>query len=129
MKPAFQIVLAAAGIIVCLCPAQAHHSFAATYLADKTVVLDGVLSQFLFRNAHSFIQMDTKDAGGKTVRWYIEWSGAGVLARSGITRNTLRPGDHVTIVGNPSRYSEDHRARLISVKRLPDGWKWSAVQD
>ena len=129
MKQAFQIVFAVAGTIVSLCPAQAHHSFAATYLADKTVVLDGVLSQFLFRNAHSFIQMDAKDASAHTVRWYVEWSGASVLARSGITRNTLKPGDHVTIVGNPSRHLEDHRARLISIKRLPDGWKWSGVQD
>jgi len=94
-----------------------------------TVVLDGVLSQFIFRNAHSFIQMDTKDASGHTARWYVEWSGASVQARSGINRNTLRPGDHVTIVGNPSRHLEDHRARLISIKRLPDGWKWSGVQD
>jgi hypothetical protein len=128
MKRAFQIVFAVAGTILSLCPAQAHHSFEATYLADKTVVLDGVLSQFLFSNPHSLVQIDTEESG-HTVRWYVEWSSAGVLRRSGITQNTLRPGDHVTIVGNPSRHLEDHRARLISIKRLPDGWKWSRAQD
>jgi len=129
MKQVFLILFVLAGAILSVRPAQAHHSFTATYLADKTVVLDGVLSQFLFRNAHSLIQIDAKDASGHTVRWYVEWDGAGVLTRSGIRENTLKPGDHVVIVGNPARNSDDHRARLISIKRLPDGWKWTAGQD
>lgn len=127
MKQAFLVLFALAAAILSLCPAQAHHSFTAAYLADKTVVLDGILSQFLFRNPHSFIQIDTEESG-RTVRWYVEWSGAGVLGRAGITQNTLKPGDHVVIVGNPARNLDDPRARLISIKRLADGWRWTARQ-
>ena len=109
-------------------PAQAHHSFTATYLADKTVILDGTLSQFLFRNPHCSLLVDVKDSAGQVARWSIEWSGVGVLAESGINRSTLKPGDHVVVVANPSRYPDEHRARMISITRPQDGWKWSAAK-
>ena len=57
-------------------PAYAHHSFAATYFEDKTESVEGDLVQFLFRNPHSFVHVEGKDAQGQTVRYAVEWARA-----------------------------------------------------
>lgn len=51
----------------------------------------------------------------------------GYLRKNGVTRDTLKPGDRVVIVGNPSRTAEDRRARLVSITRPLDGWKWGGT--
>jgi hypothetical protein len=109
--------------------AWAHHSFAATYFEDKKVTIEGELVQFLYRNPHSFVHVEVKDANGETVRWAVEWGAGGQLGRQGVTRETLKPGDHVIVVGNPGRNPEDHRLRMVNVTRPSDGWKWGGSFD
>jgi hypothetical protein len=109
--------------------AYAHHSFAATYFEDKRVTIEGDLVQFLYRNPHSFVHVEVKDANGETVRWAVEWGAGGQLGRQGVTRETLKPGDHVIIVGNPGRNPDDHRLRMVNVTRPSDGWKWGGSFD
>jgi hypothetical protein len=117
------------GVILFVPRADAHHSYGATYLEDKTITLEGSIVQMLFRNPHSYVQIDVKDASGQLVRWNVEWGGVIQLSQKGVTRDTLRPGDHVIIVGNPSRTPEDRRTRLVSITRPLDGWKWGATYE
>ena len=111
----------------------AHHSFAATYLEDKTDKIEGELVQFLFRNPHSFVHVEVKDKGGETIRWAVEWGAGGQLGRQGVTRETLKPGDHVIIIGNPGRNPDDHRLRMVNVTRPASNgqpeWKWGGTFD
>jgi hypothetical protein len=102
----------------------AHHSFAATYHEDQTVKIEGTMVQFQFRNPHSFVQVDAPDASGKMQRWGIEWGGAGQLGGQGVNRYTLKAGDKVIITGNPGRTPEDHRIRMVTLKRTSDGFGW-----
>jgi hypothetical protein len=53
----------------------------------------------------------------------------GQLGRQGVTRETLKPGDHVIIVGNPGRNPDDHRLRMVNITRPSDGWKWGGTFD
>jgi hypothetical protein len=46
-----------------------------------------------------------------------------------VQRETLRPGDHVIVVGEPGRDPEAHRMRMISIKRPSDGWSWGGKFD
>src|SRR5215470_1104005 len=103
---------------------EAHHSFAATYFEDKTTEIEGKLVQFQFRNPHSFIQVEVKDAKGEIQRWAVEWGGAGQLGSQGVTSQTLQAGDIVTISGNPGRNPDDHRVRMVSLRRKSDGFGW-----
>src|SRR2546423_15629576 len=108
-------------------PVCAHHSFAATYFEDKVDTIEGDLVQFLFRNPHSFVHVEGPDANGEMQRWAVE-CGAGLqLSGQGVTRETLKPGDHVIITGNPGRNPADHRLRMRSILRPKDGWKWSGT--
>ena len=48
--------------------AYAHHSFAATYIEDKSVTIEGELVQVLFRNPHSFVHVTVTEKDGTMVR-------------------------------------------------------------
>lgn len=106
---------------------SAHHSFAATYMEDKTMTVEGDLVQFLFRNPHSFVHVTAPDDQKNPQRWTVEWGGGGQLGQAGVTRETLRPGDHVIVTGNPGRNAADHRLRMQKIVRPKDGWSWSGV--
>ena len=107
--------------------ASAHHSFAATYFVDKEVTVEGTLTQFLFRNPHSFVKVEAPDDKGQMVTWAVEWGGGAQLNQEHVTRDTLKPGDHVIVTGNPGRDPSDHRIRLHKIVRKSDGWKWEGV--
>ena len=118
------VVLLVAGACALGTKAYAHHSFAATYLEDQSVTIEGELVQFLFRNPHSFVHVMVKDKDGQMVRYAVEWGGAGQLNGQGVTRETLKPGDVVVISGAPGRNPADHRVRMVSLRRPKDGFGW-----
>ena len=124
MKGKLLVALIAAALIGGAIQAYAHHSFASTYLDDKTVKLEGKLVSFQLRNPHSFLEVDAPDEGGKMQRWAVEWGGAGLLSGQGISRDTLKPGDQIIITGNAGRNPEDHRIRLVSLVRPSDNFNW-----
>ena len=107
--------------------ASAHHSFAATYFVDQEITVEGTLTQFLYRNPHSFVKVDAKDDKGNVQTWSIEWGGGAQLTQEHVTRDTLKPGDHVIVTGNPGRDPGEHRIRLHKIVRPSDGWKWEGV--
>lgn len=123
------VALAIVAAMVSTGRALAHHSFAATYFEDKTQKVEGNLVQFQYRNPHSFLQVEAPDEKGVVHRWIVEWGAGGQLIRQGVTRGTLKPGDHLVITGNPGRYPDDHRLRMVSITRPSDGWKWRGALD
>lgn len=129
MKRTLLALVITAGAFLAGGRAYAHHSFAATYFEDKTQKVEGNLVQFLYRNPHSFVHVEAPDEKGVMQRWAIEWGAGGQLGRQGVTRETLKPGDHVIIVGNPGRNPEDHRLRMVNITRPSDGWKWGGSFD
>jgi hypothetical protein len=107
--------------------ASAHHSFTATYVEKEMITIEGDLVQFLFRNPHTLIHIAVPEKNGETNRWALEWAGNAQLVRSGITRDTLKPGDHVVVTGNPGRNPSDHRLLVKKLVRPQDGWKWEGT--
>jgi hypothetical protein len=106
-------------------PLSAHHSFAASYLENQSVTIEGQLVQLQFRNPHSFVQIIVREPDGRDIRYAVEWRGAGELVAQGVTNGTLRVGDRLVITGNPSRNTTDHRVRLLRLLRPRDGFMWS----
>ena len=123
MKRYLAVLLVAAASLLGA-QAYAHHSFAATYLEDQMVTIEGDLVQFMFRNPHSFVHLNVKEKDGKVVRYAVEWGGAGQLGSQGVDRETLKIGDHVIISGNPGRNPADKRVRMLSLLRPKDGFGW-----
>ena len=82
-------------------PALAHHS-AAAYDTQQKVTLKGTVKSYNFANPHVYLDMEvTKDDGTK-MPVHVEAGAASVLNGLGFTKTSLKSGDIVTIVGNPS---------------------------
>jgi hypothetical protein len=96
----------------------AHHGTAA-YDMTKSLSLKGVVTSYDFVNPHAEIRVDVTDSNGHTVNWIAETNNPGRLVRRGWGRNTLKPGDVVTIEGNPVK-SGNADLRLTKVV-LADG--------
>jgi hypothetical protein len=121
----FKLVISAcAALLLTAFGASAHHSFTATYDESQEVTIEGELVQFSFRNPHAFVHVMAPDENGEMHRWGVEWGGAGQLTGQGVTRDSLKPGDHVIITGNPGRNAVDHRIRMRSLLRPSDGFGW-----
>ena len=118
------LLVAIAAVIAAGTAAYAHHSYAATYDVSKEIKLQGKLVQFVYRNPHSFVHIEAPDQEGMPQRWAVEWSGSGQLANQGVTRESLKVGDEVVIVGRPSRVPGEFRALMVGLKRPLDGFTW-----
>ena len=120
----YLVVLLAAAAVMIGARAYAHHSFAATYFEDRMVTIEGDIAQFQFRNPHSWVHVNVKEKDGKVVRYAVEWGGTGQLGNTGVTRDTLKIGDHVIISGNPARSATTHQVRMLALHRTKDGYGW-----
>ena len=126
MKLRILLALAAAMLLYCG-QIYAHHSFAATYFVDQVVTVKGTVSEFLFRNPHSFLKVQAPDEKGEMQNWAVEWAGGAQLAQANVAKDTLKPGDQVIVSGNPGRTASEHRIRLKSISRSSDGFKWEGI--
>lgn len=118
-----------AGIVALLLwgmTAHAHHSIAGVYDASRRVRLDGIITAFQFVNPHPYVELDVKDASGKTEPWRLELDNRFELAAVGMTAGTLKPGDRVVVAGSAAR----DRSRSLYVRELErpaDGFLYEQV--
>ena len=52
-----------------------------------------------WQNPHARFYVDVTDEGGKVTNWELELGSPNGLMRRGWTRNSLKPGDTVTVEG------------------------------
>jgi hypothetical protein len=118
------------GILLAAAPVFAHHSFAGSYFEDQNARIEGTLVEFDYRSPHSFVIVDAADPKtGEAVRWAVEWRSGARLGREGVTKETLKPGDHVIVLGHPGRNPEEHRLHMAGIRRTSDGWKYGHAAD
>ena len=77
--------------------AAAHHAFAAEFDFEKPVTLKGVVVKWEMINPHGWITVDVAGPDGEKVRWMVETSNPNGLMRLGWTKNSLKPGDQITV--------------------------------
>lgn len=92
----------------------AHHNIAALYDRNSVVTLAGTITEFLLINPHTRIDFEVTDENGNVVKW-TAWSGppAGMFRR-GWKKNSLKPGDKITITGATARDG----SKQMTVQRL-----------
>ena len=82
---------------------NAHHSAVAFDLDKPLVQSSGKVISFIWRSPHTSINLEVTNEAGEKEIW--KWEGAGTVAlvRSGVTRETIKPGQTLSVTGNPVR--------------------------
>jgi hypothetical protein len=97
----------------------AHHSFAAEYDVNKPITVTGAVTKMEWSNPHIYFYIDVKDETGRVVSWAIEGGAPNGLYRNGWRKDSLKPGDVVTVQGFHARDG----ANLVNMRSvvLADG--------
>jgi len=80
-----------------------HHAYTAEFDTSKPVKLSGVLRKVEWSNPHIWIYLDVKDDRGNVSNWGFSASPPGMLQRRGITKNSLKLGEVLTISGHRAK--------------------------
>ena len=83
--------------------ALAHHSFAVHFVDDRTIEVNGTVSAFRFSNPHGVLSFDVKKDDGTVEQWRAETNSPSVLRRRGWTKDSIKVGEEVEILGFPTR--------------------------
>jgi len=69
----------------------------------KSFAVKGTVTNFEWSNPHAYIYLESKDDKGKVVKWTAELASLGMLSRVNWKRDTVKPGDEITIYGNRAK--------------------------
>ena len=81
---------------------SAHHSTVA-YAEQSIVLKNATITKVLWDNPHIILIFTVKDKTGVVSTWSTESGSPGSVARLGWNRNSVKPGDNVTIQLFPSK--------------------------
>ncbi|MGA2718216.1 MAG: DUF6152 family protein [Candidatus Acidiferrales bacterium] len=100
MKKTLAAIVILAACFAAAGPLFAHHGVSG-YAVGKTVSITGIVTDFQFINPHAIIYMDAKDDKGNVLHWQGELTSPNHLVRAPTpwSKETLKPGDKITIVG------------------------------
>lgn len=119
---------AAAVAVAATWPAAAHHSFAAEFDSTREIRISGAVSTVEWQNPHAWIHVEAEEvcerpgrprgsdeppaewscsapASGESPDWGFELGSPNGLMRLGWNRNSLKPGDEITVEGSRARDS------------------------
>ena len=91
------IVVVLAGLVAIDRPLFAHHGAAAFDMTKPVVLKNATVTEFLWINPHPLIKADFKGPDGKVQSWTMEMGSTVSAQLIGWSRNTLQPGDVVTL--------------------------------
>ena len=107
------------GLFMLTSPLSAHHGTRSSYDLDQRITLKGVVTEWRLVNPHSQLYFDVTDEKGEVVRWSGEMSSVFQLSKAGWNRNSIKPGDQVTVTLSPSRAGTPTGVMYLVI--LPDG--------
>lgn len=100
-------------------PLAAHNSFEAEYDFNKPLKLTGTVTKVEWMNPHARFYVDVMDDSGKVTNWNFELGPIVILVRQGWRKDSLKPGDQVTVEGFQAKDGNAlGNARRVT---LPDG--------
>jgi len=115
------VLTASLGLLLASAPLLAHHSFAAEFDANQKVALKGTVTKVEWTNPHAWFYIDVKDDSGAVAHWQCEVGPPNELSRRGWRKDSLKPGDQVTV--NGFRAKDGTNTANAREVLLPDGKK------
>lgn len=94
-----------------------HHSLS-IYHEDRNFTLTGTATEFVFGNPHAVLRFDVRDTNGSVESWSAETSGVRRLETAGWNKETVKPGDQITVIG---RRIKDGSKKMFMEKIVVNG--------
>jgi hypothetical protein len=95
--------------------AFAHHG-TSQYVMTEERSLTGTVTEWTFRNPHSWLRLGVTGPDGAVTEWSIESAPPNYMARQGWSAESLERGDEVTILISPLRNgNEPNRGILLEI--------------
>jgi uncharacterized protein DUF6152 len=102
MKTRFIVLAAVLAAALAAAPAFAHHSFNMFDMRPEAeIVLQGVVKEWALVNPHSWLTITVTNADGSQTDWSFEGAAVAQLVPKGITIETYKVGEKVTVVAGP----------------------------
>ncbi len=99
--------------------AWSHHS-RRNFDLENTTELRGTITEYSWRNPHTFAKLEVATDAGGTEEWLLELNSISVLTGTGWNSDTLHVGDEVTVVGN-LEFEPGSKLFFSNYFVLPDG--------
>jgi hypothetical protein len=97
------VALTAIVVTAFTAPASAHHSFA-MFDAESIITLQGTVKEFEWTNPHSWLRvMVTDEKTGQPAVWALELSSPARLKRMGMSADSVKAGDSVSVTFHPMK--------------------------
>ncbi len=113
-----------ASLIACAGGASAHHGPPVEPLYDtqNAVMLDGVVTELLWRNPHVRFRIEVTRGSRAGEIWEVEMDPLTRMRRTGLSPDFVKPGDIVKVAGIVAR----HKPRVMALENLllPDGQEY-----
>lgn len=87
---------------------MAHHGTNISYQQDKSVTLNGTVTEWVYAYPHPQIYLDAKDSNGAVAHWSIELAPTPRMMQNlkvGWSKTSIKTGDQVTLNVRPSKVS------------------------
>lgn len=88
-----------AWLLCAVSAAHAHHSVPVHYDLNTEDTVDGVITRVVWRNPHSFMELDVTNEDGEIEHWHIEMGTKNTMVRRKIDLSQLAIGSTVTVIG------------------------------
>jgi hypothetical protein len=85
------------GLLIASPPLFAHHGNAA-FDNTKKLTIKGTVTEWVWANPHCWLKFDVKNDGGEVTHWLAEETNPPGLINSGWSKDSLKPGDQVTVI-------------------------------
>jgi hypothetical protein len=106
------------GLLMVSAPLFAHHGNSA-YDMSKSVPMKATITKFEYSNPHTQVYYDVTDEKGNVEHWVAETTNPAMLNRVGWSKDSLKPGDEVTLFVNPNKVGA--KVTFLQKVVFPDG--------
>ena len=86
-------------------PLSAHHASRAVY-ENNSVTLMGTVTNYEWSNPHIIVSVQVKGKKGNVEEWHAEVLPPAQATAAGWTKESIKPGDQVTLIGHPGRNAQ-----------------------
>jgi hypothetical protein len=97
-----ELIFSAVAVATICAALSAHHSTVA-YLPQSRVLKNATIEKILWASPHIILMFNVKEATGVSTSWSVETGSPTSVAQVGWNRNSVKPGDELTIELYPAK--------------------------